>query len=151
MATRRFKSPIETNLILVNPKGHVLLTYRENTGFADHMWCLPSGKVESFESPKQAIIREAKEEINVDVNPEFSSVISVKEPNIEAPGKLWQSLAFFFKCNSWEGEILNNEPEKHGRVEFFPLDDLPHDMIAVCIKGLENYVQQIPFSEFHTE
>lgn len=145
------KSPLITNLILQNDKTEVLLMYRQNTGIYDGMWSLPAGPVLNFESPRQAIIREAQEELGVIIEPAFSSVISMRRPDALAPTQLWQSLVFFFHCHIWSGELINNEPKKCQRIEFFPLNNLPHDMVPLCIKGLENFVQEIRFSEYHWE
>lgn len=147
----QFKAPIMTNLILQNEKKEVLLMYRQNTEFYDHMWGLPVGLANSFESPRQAIIRKAHEELNIDVMPEFASVISMHRPDALNSEQLWQSLVFFFQCHTWNGELINNQPEKCETIGFFPLNSLPHEMIPICIKGLENFVQKISFSEYHVE
>lgn len=50
------------NLIIED--GKIMLLYRENEGH----WEVPGGKVEEDESPTEAAIREAKEEIGVKVD-----------------------------------------------------------------------------------
>jgi ADP-ribose pyrophosphatase YjhB (NUDIX family) len=59
--------PLIVNLIL-EQNGKVLFIYRENTNTYNHLYALPAGKVEKGESLKQSIIREAKEEVGIDLH-----------------------------------------------------------------------------------
>ena len=52
---------------LVWKKGRFLILKRENRNHLGGLWELPGGKIEFRESPEQALIREIKEECNVDV------------------------------------------------------------------------------------
>lgn len=145
----RYRSPLEAHMILLNPRGDVLLTCKKTSSYSHERWCLPSGKVEAYESPRQALIREMEGKLSISIDPEYSSTISIKQPHFAEPNQIWQSLAFFFYQEDWEGEILNNTFKNTSKVEFFPLSDLPLEMMPISIKGLENFVQRIPFSEFH--
>ena len=50
-----------------NSEGQILVTRRAlNTPMGGY-WELPGGKIESFESPQAALVREIKEELNLDV------------------------------------------------------------------------------------
>ncbi|WP_410575649.1 NUDIX domain-containing protein [Amycolatopsis sp. cmx-4-61] len=55
-------------LIILERGEQVLLATRANTGYADGQWNLPSGKLEEGEDLVAAIIREAREEIDVEVD-----------------------------------------------------------------------------------
>jgi 8-oxo-dGTP pyrophosphatase MutT (NUDIX family) len=64
--------------LLLLRDGHVLISRRANTGFADGLWHLPSGHLEARESVTGATIREAAEEIGVAIDPgdlEFAHVM----------------------------------------------------------------------------
>ena len=61
--TRRHKLTGDVHLLLLNSDGEVLFGRRQNTGFEDGAWHVPSGHLEAGESVVQALIREAKEEI----------------------------------------------------------------------------------------
>lgn len=122
---KRYTMPVAVYGILLNDKNEILLMRRANTGFADGLWSLPSGHVEANEGLKTAIIRELKEEINVDVvnkNVEFKHVIHRRSD-------CYTYIDFFFNCKSWEGIIVNNEPNKCSEIKWFNLENLPSDII----------------------
>lgn len=98
---------------------------RQNTGFADGLWSLPAGHVEKGESVKTAMIREAKEEINIDVldkNLKLKHILHRKS-NINT------YIDFFFLCTKWQGEPINNEPQKCSDIKWFDIEQLPTDII----------------------
>lgn len=51
---------------IVNENNEVLLHKRAVPAEKDH-WCIPGGRLEMFEKLEDAVIREVKEEIDVDV------------------------------------------------------------------------------------
>lgn len=60
---------IEVVAAIICHDGKILATQRGYGDFKDG-WEFPGGKVEQGESPEQAIIREIKEELDVEINPE---------------------------------------------------------------------------------
>jgi 8-oxo-dGTP pyrophosphatase MutT (NUDIX family) len=56
-------------MIILTRDDQVLLAQHQGTGYADGQWNLPSGKVEPGEPAEAAIIREAREEIGVRLDP----------------------------------------------------------------------------------
>jgi 8-oxo-dGTP diphosphatase len=58
------------SIIIVNDRNQVLLLLRDNISTipCPDMWDIPGGHVEPGESPEQCIVREMKEEIDVDIN-----------------------------------------------------------------------------------
>ena len=64
----RYRACIDVHLILRRNE-EILLGQRQNTGFADGSWHLPSGHTEDGESATAALIREANEEIGVRIDP----------------------------------------------------------------------------------
>jgi 8-oxo-dGTP diphosphatase len=66
--TRHHMLVCDVHLLLINPKGEALFGQRQNTGYADGTWQLPSGHLEAGESVAAALIREAREEIGVTID-----------------------------------------------------------------------------------
>jgi 8-oxo-dGTP pyrophosphatase MutT (NUDIX family) len=76
--THRHKLIGDVHLILIDANGQVLFGRRQNTGYEDGAYHLPSGHLEAGESMITALIREAKEEVGVTISPEavaFSHVM----------------------------------------------------------------------------
>ena len=60
----------EVAAFIINGKGQVLLQKRSvNKRFNPNKWALCAGHVDAYESLESAILREIKEEIGIDVNP----------------------------------------------------------------------------------
>lgn len=55
---------------IVNDKGDVLLAQRPAHKALPGSWEFPGGKVEQNESPEEALVRELKEELDIDVAPQ---------------------------------------------------------------------------------
>jgi 8-oxo-dGTP diphosphatase len=84
---------------LINEQGRVLINKRpEGKDFAG-FWEFPGGKVEANETPEEAIIRELKEEINIDVSAACLAPLSFTEKNYEK----YYVVVLLYICRKWEG------------------------------------------------
>lgn len=119
-----------------NTKEQVLLIYRINTGFGNEQYSLVGGKIDPHESPMQALIRELKEELDLTINLQDLTFGTT----LYFVGASKTCIALLFSVNHWEGEPSNNEPEKHGHIRWFDVDDLPPTLLprhALLIKNLK--------------
>lgn len=103
----------------------VLLLRRANTGYMDGKWDFAgSGHVEAGETAAQAVCRELFEETGLTARAEDAAFLHVshriKEPTY---------YDFYFQIKAWTGEPSIREPEKCSGMAWFPVDDLPEDMI----------------------
>lgn len=112
------------NLILED--GELLLIYRED----EEHWEVPGGKVKSGESPTEAAVREAKEEIGVDV--------SLEKPFYSGEF-VHNEQMFLWHCyvSNIEDEPESNE-DKIEKVEWFRPEELDELDLA------PNLVQILP-------
>lgn len=111
----------------------VLLLRRHNTGYADGHYYLPAGHVEENEEVKDAMIREAKEEIGVDLQKKDLELVHVMHR--KAVGITY--VDFIFKSKTWSGEIKIMEPEKCDELIWADLDNLPKKVIPFTRKLLK--------------
>jgi 8-oxo-dGTP diphosphatase len=131
-------APLDVFLLFVRD-GEVLLALRENTGYADGLWNVPSGKVEAGEELLAAAAREAREEVAVDVHAaRLATVVQVMRPPETRVG-------FFFEVLSWSGEPVNAEPEKCGGLRWTPLASLPVDTVPYTAVGVAQYRNGVPY------
>lgn len=107
--------------------GKILLTRRMNTGYEDGKYMVPSGHVEKGESLTAATVRETMEEVGVSVRPEDLRLVhTMYRPSHDATG---ERADFFFEAEKWQGEPQNCEPEKCDEVGWFPLGNLPENIV----------------------
>ncbi|MFD4401137.1 NUDIX domain-containing protein [Nocardia sp. NPDC058499] len=140
---RRHKVIGDVHLLLTDGQGRVLFGRRANTGYEDGAYHLPSGHLEAGESVVAALVREAKEEIGVTINPGAVGFAHVMH-NSSSGGRV----AFFFQVERWEGEPANIEPDKCDDLVWFALDTLPERMIPYCREALRHVADRRQFSTF---
>ena len=104
-----------------------MLGFRQNVQAENELWGFPSGKLECGELPLEAAIREAKEEVGVDiVNPKLLfSLNDVKGYRHH-----------FFLCLEWSGVLMNIEPELYREISWFPLKELPNNSTSIMFSAL---------------
>jgi SAM-dependent methyltransferase len=124
--------------LIVRRGEEVLLARRSGTGYADGLLNAPSGHAEDGEDVREAMVREAREEIGLDLAPEDLRVALVMQHC--APGAAQPRMGWFFEAvYGVGGEPVNLEPHKCSELGWFPLGELPHDMVAYCRAGLDAY------------
>jgi 8-oxo-dGTP pyrophosphatase MutT (NUDIX family)/catechol 2,3-dioxygenase-like lactoylglutathione lyase family enzyme len=115
----------------------VLLARRARTGYADGLFNGPSGHVEDGEDVREAMVREAAEEIGVELDPDELRVALVMQHR--GPGGAPRTGWFFEAEYDPARPPYNREPEKCSGLAWFPLDALPDDIVAYCRAGLDGY------------
>ncbi|TCJ34646.1 NUDIX domain-containing protein [Parafrankia sp. BMG5.11] len=138
----RYGSIVDVHLIL-RREGRILLAKRINTGFGDGFFNLPSGHLEQGESVIEGVIREAREEIGVVVDPAALTFLHVMHHR-GASGDA--RIGFFFEAERWEGEPANLEPEKCGGLVWADPDALPENTVTYPAAGIAQCQGGAPFS-----
>ena len=131
---------IDVHVLLVRD-GELLLTQRRGS-YGGGMWHLPSGKLDAGESLLAAAVREAEEEVGVRVEPD--ELRCVHTVHVAGSGPT-PRLGVFFEACRWTGEPVNREPDKCSDVRWFPLDDLPGDVIPYPLAGIRAYRDGVSF------
>lgn len=102
--------------VVINDRGHILLGRRN--GSYRGLWCIPCGYVEYDEDVSEAIIREFKEETNLEIR--IKGVFSVQS-NFHNPET--HTVGIWFMAEVTGGELMAQaDLDQAG---YFPLDDLP--------------------------
>ncbi|PIP65362.1 NUDIX hydrolase [Candidatus Peregrinibacteria bacterium CG10_big_fil_rev_8_21_14_0_10_49_16] len=135
----------EVSLILFRDSC-VFLLQRQNTGYEDGKYCFIAGHKEQGETVKQAMVREAKEEADLDIT-ERELVLS-HFTHRHAQGH--ERAAFFFTIPNFTGEPRNAEPEKCSHCDWFPLKNLP-EMMPYMRTTLDRYLEGHLYSDFGWE
>lgn len=134
---------VDVHVLLVDADQLLLTRRRDADPAFDGLWHLPSGKLESGESVLDAAVREAREEVGVLV--ESGDLRHVHTIHVSGSGAE-PRLGVFFEARRWGGEPANREPDKCSAVRWYPLDDLPDELIDYPATGIRAYRDGIPFS-----
>lgn len=146
----RFKLIPAVYLIL--RKGNkVLLLQRANSGYQDGKYSVVSGHLDGDELATTALAREAKEEAGIIVNVDDLSFCHVAHRLNRDDGPNVERMDLFFEATKWEGEIINNEPNKCDDLSWYEIDKLPHNMIPLVRQVLAHIANGVAYSEHITE
>jgi 8-oxo-dGTP diphosphatase len=145
MAKNRMFSATASYLIL-EKEDQILFILRQNTGYQDGMYQVPAGHIEMGELPTEALIRESKEEVGVDIEKSDLELIHVStRPKHDETGN---RVDFFFRVRKWKGEPTNTEPDKCAGLYWFKLDELPKNVTPHIKEAILRGYRGEFFSEF---
>jgi 8-oxo-dGTP diphosphatase len=125
---------VGVGVLLVDHHQHVLLTLRILPPEAG-CWSIVGGKLDYLESLEQCAIREAREEVGVDIA--VQSLLCVTEHRLPNEHQHWISPAFVAQILG--GYPSNCEPDKTREVRWFPIDDLPPNLTITARNAIEAY------------
>lgn len=124
---------------------YVLLQRRTHTGILDGYYDLAcSGHLEESETIKQAMIREAKEEIGITLTEKdliFSSTMHARFHDADY-------ILITFTCSHYEGIPYINEPEKCDQLKWFTIENLPDTLADTRKIMIENYRNNNLYTEY---
>lgn len=119
--------------VIKNSSGEILLLLR-NKEPEKGCWSIPGGKVEMFETLEEAIKREVKEEVNVDI--EITKLITVTNHIISEEKTHWVAPTFLVKII--DGQVKNVEPQKHHDLKWFSIESLPKNITITTKNAINN-------------
>ena len=138
----RARFPVTVHLFFFRDN-QILLSRRFNTGFRDGEYSVPAGHLDGNETVIAAAMREAKEEIGVQMEAKdtvFSSVMHRIEDD--------ERVDFFVHVHKWQGEPFNAEPDKCDGLRWADVDQLPVNMVPYVRQALGNHLKGIQFDEY---
>ena len=135
--SEKYFSRLAVNLVLIREnKQHekeILLQLRENTGYMDNMYDFAcSGHVERGESFAKALIREAKEEIGIEIKEEDVVFLAINHHYQE------DHVQLFFSTQKYLGEPIVCEPNECGGLLWTSIENLPQNIIPYVKNVIED-------------
>ena len=114
--------------IIVDAQRRVLLCHRMDMDF----WNLPGGRVEHNETPWQAVIREVKEEVGVDVV--VTKFIGIyKDPSRD-------DLVFSFACTIVNDELAASD--EADVISYFAFEQIPINTLADHVFRIQDFLSE---------
>lgn len=120
--------PYIASYLIIEKGDKIAFVLRSNTTWMNGYYGLPAGKVEIGESLVQTAIHEAKEETGIEVNEEDLEFVHISHRSLkEENNGEWVDV--YFKVKDWKGEPHNAEPDLHGELSWFNINELPDNLI----------------------
>ncbi len=136
-AANRFKMIVCPYPFIVR-KGKILLARRQSTEYMAGKYSLPAGHEETNERLLDCLVREAKEEVGITIDPEHPKLVHIMHRNEEDV-----RMDLFFLVTEWNGTPRICEPDKCDDIGWYAFDALPEhtvpyirDAIATWRKGI---------------
>jgi 8-oxo-dGTP pyrophosphatase MutT (NUDIX family) len=142
---QRFTLRAAAYLLLIKDN-KILLSRRFNTGWRNGEYSLIAGHLDPGESIRTTMVREAKEEAGITIDKDdlvFTHVMQQYENE--------KYFDFYFTSKKWEGEPTNCELNKCDDMRWFPLNDLPDNLVPNVKQAIESYENGQYYSELGVE
>ena len=125
--------------LIVDDANRVLLMLRNKAPEANH-WSISGGRVEFMEPLERAVVREVKEELDLDVAVE--ELLCVTNHILPDERTHWVAPAYLVRVI--DGQITNREPDATRQIEFFALDALPTNLTLTARTAINAYRARRP-------
>jgi len=135
--------PRTASYLILEKGDEVLLMERKNTGFKDGSYSLVAGHVDEGENFRQAMVREAKEEVGIEIKKKDLETVSIMHRRSEG----FVYVDVFFKARNWKGEPTNQEPEKCEELRWVRKNDLPETTIDYVEKVIDEIDEGLEYQE----
>ena len=133
-----FKSAVH---MLITKDNKILVQKRKNTKLWPDYYALPVGHIDEYENQYDALIREAKEELNIIIKKEdiIKEYVVLRRNHFVIDDKILEPyIDFYFHIKSYEGIPIINEPNKCSELLWCDINNLPYPFINYEGYFLEN-------------
>jgi 8-oxo-dGTP diphosphatase len=150
-ASRHFQLICDIHLLLVSG-GDLLLGRRANTGYGDGAYEPPSGRLAERETLVEAAVRVAAAQMGMALSTAQVSLAHVLH-DVSGAGRM----AFFLTADGWTGQACpvppavepqGPGPRSYSDFGWYPLTDLPANMIDRARVAVRNYAAGARFSTY---
>ncbi len=121
MSDTNFRLLLVSAALLMNKEGKVLLAQRPPGKSMAGLWEFPGGKIQSGETPEQALVRELKEELAIEVNLSDLRSLSFASHCYEN----FHLLMPLYLCRHWKGLVQPKEGQKFVWITLDEFDNFP--------------------------
>lgn len=135
--------------LLLECDGKWFVGRRKNTGYCDECLNMPAGHIDPDETPREAAVREAREEVGIEVSIEDINFVHIQY-NRNAKG-VHDRTHYYFKIECCDQEPENKEPEKCSEVMWIPAGERLSEFVPFMREALEAMLQGNQYSEFYEE
>jgi len=137
--TSDFKIKLGCGALIINEKNEILLIKRGSRAKTERgVWSRPGGGVEENETVEEALRREIKEELGIEI--EILEPFDFKE-HFSDNGQRWLALGYLAKIKKGRPKIM--EPGKIEEMRWFSLDEIPENLTVYTREGIEKLKKRL--------
>jgi 8-oxo-dGTP diphosphatase len=126
---------VGVGVLLTDTRGRILLTLRKLPPEAGY-WSIVGGKLDYFEPLQACAIREALEEVGVQI--EIERLLCVTDHCLLAEGQHWVAPAYLGRI--LRGRPTNREPDKTLQVRWFHPHTLPLNLTMTARNAIQAFL-----------
>jgi 8-oxo-dGTP diphosphatase len=126
---------VGVGVLLIDRRGRILLTLRKRPPEAG-CWSIVGGKLDFFEALEKCAVREALEEVGVEIA--IERLLCVTDHCLPAEGQHWVAPAYLGRIRS--GRATNREPDKTQAVRWFHPSRLPANLTMTASNAIAAYL-----------
>ncbi len=131
----------DIHLVLIKDNKLLMLQRGFDSKYMPGFFHFPAGHKEQYDGCIYTLLKETKEETNLNVyDPKLIHTMYHK-----ANG---ERIALFFLCNRYAGELINMEPTKHETIQWFDLTNIPEKTVPYAKYALQCILNKEYYSEF---
>jgi 8-oxo-dGTP diphosphatase len=124
---------VSVHLVLVQQdvqgRAQIFLMKRENSFDHNGKYVFIAGKVDHNETPIQAMVREAKEEANLDLQEsDITPAMVIYRTALNYKNEAVDAVEFFMVAHRYGGTPTIMEPDLCSEMAFYARDDVPHNL-----------------------
>ena len=97
-----------STVVLLDWQDRALISQRSKDKILPNYWEFPGGKIKNNETPKDALIREVKEELSLEINKKLLSPLNFNTYLYEE----FHATIFCYLCRSWNGSLVSKDNQK---------------------------------------
>ena len=138
--------PHIASYIVFRKEGKVAFLLRSGTSWMNGYYGLPAGKVENDESFTAGAVREAKEEVGVNIKSQHLKPLLTIHRKAYGHAPLWVDV--YFEAERWEGDLINAEPTVHSEITWLDPSNLPENVIPAVTFAIEQIQAGQTYAEY---
>ena len=113
---------------ILREQERILLIRRAGTSYRNGQLSLPAGHLNGGEDAVTGLVRELREEIGIEAEPESCRLVLIMHSAPEH-SEDWEYFHLFFSVTRWAGEPFIAEPEKCSELRWADSSTLPPDIV----------------------
>ncbi|HEU5376697.1 MAG TPA: NUDIX domain-containing protein [Ktedonobacteraceae bacterium] len=138
MSLKQIYPRVGVGAFILNAQKELLLLLRSKPPEALH-WSIPGGKLGFMERIEDAVVREIKEEVGVEIR--LKKLICVTNHLVPNENEHWVCPTFLAEIVA--GEPVNCEPHIIHQVCWFPLENLPEPLTITTLTAIDAFMHGV--------